>query len=325
MKAVVLRNDSGAFSRAIEDIDLPHASEGGSTLEVEYSSLNYKDALALTNKSPVVRAWPMVGGVDGAGEVAASGDSELQTGAPAVVTGWGLGETRWGCFAEQVRLERGWLTQLPASLSPRDAMAFGTAGLTAMLCVMAIEWHGVQPADGPVLVTGAAGGVGSVALMLLKKLNYEAVASTGRAEEVDYLKALGATYVIERRELSEPGKPLQKERWSAVIDSAGSITLANACASTRYGGIVAACGLAQGIDFPSSVAPFILRGITLAGIDSVMARPQLRAAAWARIGDLVDRDLLARIVREIDLADVFDAAGELLAGRIRGRLVVRTK
>jgi acrylyl-CoA reductase (NADPH) len=321
MKALVVRNESGDFSRGIEEIDLPDGS--GTVLGVAYSSLNYKDALAITNRSPIVRAWPMVAGIDGAGSIVESEDGGLQTGVPAVVTGWGLGEKRWGCFAEQARVEPDWPTPLPASLTPREAMAFGTAGLTAMLCVMAVERHGVRPADGPVLVTGAAGGVGGIALMLLKKLGYETTASTGRTAEADYLSALGATSVIDRAELSSPGKPLMKERWAAVVDSLGSVTLANACASTRYGGVVAACGLAQGMDLPSSVAPFILRSVTLAGIDSVMARPSLRAAAWARIAELIDRETLGRMIREIGMADLFDAAQELLAGRVRGRLVVR--
>ena len=322
MKAVVVRKEGGEFSRGIEDV--PLAAEGGPTvLEVAYSSLNYKDALALTNKSPVVRAWPMVVGIDGAGRLAESENSDLPPGTPAVVTGWGLGETRWGCYADQVRLEPDWATPLPADLSPRESMAFGTAGLTAMLSVMAIERHGVRPEDEPVLVTGASGGVGGGSIMLLKKLGYEAVASTGRTEEADYLTSLGAASVIDRAELSVLGKPLQKERWAAVIDSVGSATLANACASTRYGGIVTACGLAQGMDFPASVAPFILRGVTLAGIDSVMARPQLRAEAWGRIAALIDREVLDGMIREIDLPQVFDAAQDLLAGKVRGRLVVR--
>ncbi|MGN6768834.1 MAG: MDR family oxidoreductase [Rhizobiaceae bacterium] len=321
MRAVVVRNENGAFSSGIEDI--PPAEDAGTTIGVAYSSLNYKDALALTNRSPIVRAWPMVAGIDGAGSVIDSGGGTLRAGASAVVTGWGLGERKWGCFAERVSVEPDWPTPLPAGLTPRESMAFGTAGLTAMLCVMAIERHGVRPSDGPVLVTGAAGGVGGMALMLLNKLGYETAASTGRTVEADYLSDLGAATVIDRAELSSPGKPLMKERWSAVVDSLGSVTLANACASTRYGGVVAACGLAQGMDFPSSVAPFILRGVTLAGIDSVMARPSLRAAAWSRIAELIDREAIERMVREIEMAELFDAAQELLAGKVRGRLVVR--
>jgi acrylyl-CoA reductase (NADPH) len=323
MKAIVVRNENGTFSRRLENLSL--ADEGGRDviLGVEYSSLNYKDALALTNRSPIVRSWPMVVGIDGTGRVLESNKPGLAPGSSALVTGWGLGETKWGCFAEKVHLQSGWPTLLPSGLSPRGAMAFGTAGLTAMLCILAIEKHGVKPGDGPVLVTGAAGGVGGLAVRLLSKLRYEVTASTGRTDDADYLKSLGAAAVIHRKELSEPGKPLQKERWSATIDSVGSFTLANACASTRYGGVVAACGLAQGMDFPSSVAPFILRGVTLAGIDSVMASASLRTEAWARIADLVNYDQLTRVVREIDMAEVFDVAEELLAGRVRGRIVVR--
>lgn len=323
MKAVVVRKEQDRFTRSIESIELVQSGDPGTVIQVEYSSLNFKDALALTNRSPVVRAWPMVAGIDGAGRIVRTDEAELAPGTTVVATGWGMGETSWGCFAQQAHLRPGWSTPIPANLSARDSMAFGTAGLTAMLSIMAIERLGIKPADGPVLVTGAAGGVGGISLMLLKTLGFEAVASTGRIEEADYLVSLGAASVIDRKELSEAGKPLQKERWAAVIDSVGSFTLANACASTRYGGAVAACGLAQGMDFPGSVAPFILRGITLAGIDSVLANPQLRAAAWDRIAALVDRAVLERIVREIALEDVFDAADELLAGKVRGRLVVR--
>jgi acrylyl-CoA reductase (NADPH) len=323
LRAVVVRDQNGAFSRAIEQLDLGAVGGAGPILEVEFSSLNYKDALALTNRSPVVRAWPMVVGIDGAGRMAGSNLSTIKTGELALVTGWGLGETKWGCFADKVRVDPTWLTPLPGSLSPREAMAFGTAGLTAMLCIMALEKHGVEPEDGPVLVTGASGGVGGIAIMLLKALKYRVTAATGRVNEADYLKSLGATDVISREELSEPGRPLQRERWAAAVDTLGSVTLANACASTAYGGVVAACGLAQGMDFPSSVAPFILRGLTLAGIDSVLAPPQLRAAAWGRIADLVDKEALGRIVSEVDLEGLFDAAELLLAGRVRGRLVVR--
>lgn len=322
MKAVVLRNADGAFAREIEDF--PADYEANSTiLKVQYSSLNYKDALALTNRAPIVRTWPMIPGIDAAGSVASNPDANALLGAPVVVTGWGLGETRLGCFGERAQVEPKWLTPLAKDLSPWDAMAIGTAGLTAMLCVMAIERHGTLPADGPVLVTGASGGVGSMALMLLKRLGYQTIASTGRSIEADYLQQLGASDVIDRSELSRPGKPLQKERWAAAIDSVGSVTLANVCASTRYGGIVAACGLAQGMDFPATVAPFILRGVCLAGIDSVIASPSLRATAWARLDDLADRRVLREVAREISLEETFDAAEELLAGRIRGRLVVR--
>jgi len=322
MKAVILRNADGTFTKAVEDVPAPDGA-GGAVLNVRYSSLNYKDALALTNRAPIVRKWPMIPGIDAAGSVASNPDANVPPGALAVVTGWGLGETRLGGFGERAEVEPKWLTPLANGFSPWDAMAIGTAGLTAMLCVMAIERHGTLPADGPVLVTGASGGVGGMALMLLKRLGYQTIASTGRLTEADYLRRLGASDVVDRNELSRPGKPLQSERWAAAIDSVGSVTLANVCASTRYGGVVAACGLAQGMDLPATVAPFILRGVCLAGIDSVMAAPPLRAAAWARLDDLADRRLLREVAREISLAETFDAAEELLAGRVRGRLVVR--
>lgn len=318
MRAVILRKAEGSFSTAIEEVRPASRNGEECVLEVAYSSLNYKDALALTNKSPVVRSWPMVPGIDGAGRIRNGATEAL-----SVVTGWGLGETSWGCLAEEVSLDPDWPIALPAGISDRDAMAVGTAGLTAMLAVMAIERLGAEPSGGPVLVTGASGGVGGISLILLKKLGYHAVASTGRTREADYLRSLGAAEIIDRRELSGPGKPLQKERWAAAIDSVGSATLANVAASMRYGGVIAACGLAQGMDFPTTVAPFILRGVTLAGIDSVMASRDLRERAWSRIAEIVDRDSLSRMTREITLPEVFDAAEELLGGRIRGRLVVR--
>jgi acrylyl-CoA reductase (NADPH) len=322
MKAVVLRNADGVFSKAVEDFPADNKASNA-ILAVQYSSLNYKDALALTNRSPIVRAWPMIPGIDAAGTVKSNREASILPGDLAVVTGWGLGETRLGGFGEEVQIEPRCLTQLSKDLSPWDAAAIGTAGLTAMLCVMAIERHGTSPADGPVLVTGASGGVGGIALILLKRLGYQTIASTGRLTEADYLKQLGADSVFDRREISGPGKPLQKERWTAAIDSVGSVTLANVCASTRYGGIVTACGLAQGMDFPATVAPFILRGICLAGIDSVMAPAPLRAAAWSRLADLADRAMIRKVAREISLEETFDAAEDLLAGRVRGRLVVR--
>lgn len=320
MKALVLRREESGFIRSIEEISDSNLEKNATLITLEYSSLNYKDALAITNRSPVVRAWPMVAGIDGAGRISSEGSQA--TGVPVVVTGWGLGETRWGCLAEKVAVERDWPVALPAGLSLRDSMAVGTAGLTAMLCIMALERCGIRPEDGPVLVTGASGGVGGMALVFLKSLGFQTVASTGRLAETDYLASLGATEVIDRKELSEPGKPLQKERWAAVIDSVGSHTLANACAQTRYGGVVAACGLAQGMDFPATVAPFILRGVTLAGVDSVMAPPELRQRAWDRISTCLDRQAVATMTREITLEEVIDAAEELLAGNVRGRLIV---
>lgn len=325
MRAIILRKDGKTVSCGLEDVDLPPADASGVVCSLAYSSLNYKDALALTNKGPVVRQWPMVPGIDGAGSITQSDIPELPVGANIVVTGWGLGETRWGCFAESAWLPKEFPTTLPAGLSTRDVMAVGTAGFTAMLSILAIERHGVRPEDGPVLVTGASGGVGGMALMLLKNLGYETVASTGRPEEAAYLEDLGASRIIDRRQLSEPGKPLQTEDWAAVIDSVGSVTLANACASTRYGGIVTACGLAQGMDLPATVAPFILRGITLAGVDSVMAPQVVRRAAWDRIAQVLDRADLDRMTREIALSDAVAAAEELLAGRVRGRLIVNVR
>ncbi|MEZ5784424.1 MAG: MDR family oxidoreductase [Rhizobiaceae bacterium] len=322
MRAVVLRKMEEVFSRDVEEITLPPTDSSGVVCALAYSSLNYKDALAITNRGPVVRRWPMVPGIDGAGVVERSSVPQFSEGTEVAVTGWGLGETRWGCLAGSVFLPREFPAALPVGLSLREAMAVGTAGLTAMLCILRIEGHGVCPQDGPVLVTGASGGVGGMALMFLKSLGYTAVASTGRVEEADYLESIGASLVIDRAQLAKPGKPLAKEEWAAVIDSVGSVTLANACAATKYGGIVAACGLAQGMDLPATVAPFILRGVTLAGIDSVMAPQDLRRAAWDRIAQVLDRAALARITREIALSDIIEAAEELLAGRVRGRLVV---
>jgi acrylyl-CoA reductase (NADPH) len=322
MRAIVLRKEEGGFSRGLDEIGLPSGEPSGVVCSLAYSSLNYKDALAIANRGPVVRRWPMVPGIDGAGIVEQSTAPEFPEGAEVIVTGWGLGETRWGCLAGSVCLPKEFPTALPPGLSLREVMAVGTAGFTAMLCVLKIEGHGVRPQDGPILVTGASGGVGGMALMFLKSLGYTAVASTGRLEEADYLESIGAARVMDRAQLAEPGKPLAKEEWAAVIDSVGSVTLANACAATKYGGIVAACGLAQGMDLPATVAPFILRGVTLAGIDSVMAPQALRVTAWARIANILDRTALARMTREIALSDAIAAADELLAGKVRGRLIV---
>ena len=319
------KSDSGfqAGIRELTDADLAtHASEGNVTVRIAWSTVNYKDGLALTNRSPVVRKWPMVPGIDGAGVVEASDDPRFSPGDAVVLNGWGVGETHWGCLSGKARLKGDWLIALPAGLDTHSAMAIGTAGYTAMLAALAIEQGGVKPGDGEVLVTGAAGGVGSVAIAILAGWGHRVVASTGRLDEADYLKGLGAAEVIDRTSLSAPGKPLQKERWSGVIDAVGSHTLANACAQTRSRGVVAACGLAQGMDFPSTVAPFILRGVTLAGIDSVMCPRGLREAAWKRLASDLERSRLAAITRNIGLADAIDAAPEVLAGRVRGRLVV---
>lgn len=290
------------------------------TLAIDYSTLNYKDALALTNKSPIVRSWPMVPGIDASGTVAHSGSPEWMAGDAVVLNGWGAGENVWGGLAQRGRFKADWLVRIPAPLTAADAMAIGTAGYTAMLAAMALDDNGVD--GGEVLVTGASGGVGSFAIAILARRGLRVVASTGKPEEADYLKSLGAAEVIDRAELSSPGKPLQKERWAGVVDAVGSHTLANACAQTRRAGTVAACGLAQGMDFPATVAPFILRGVSVIGIDSVMCPRHRREQAWQSLAEEVDRSKLDAITREIALAESFDAARDLLAGKVRGRLVV---
>jgi acrylyl-CoA reductase (NADPH) len=325
-RALVLHKDETGFRAGLERLDderLSPLADGDVRLAVEYSTLNYKDGLALTNKGPVVRAWPMVPGIDGAGVVLESRNPRWQAGDRVVHNGWGVGETRWGCLAERALLPGDGLVRLPAAFSTKQAMAIGTAGYTAMLCVLALERHGLKPGDGEVLVTGATGGVGSVAIALLACLGHRVVAATGKAAETDYLRTLGAAEVIDRAGLSGPGKPLQKERWAAAVDAVGSHTLVNALAQTRYGGIVAACGLAQGMDLLGSVAPFILRGVTLAGIDSVMAPLARREEAWQRLARDLDPGVLERITEEIALDDALARAHELIGGRVRGRLVVR--
>lgn len=325
-KALVLHKDDGGFRAGLETLDdsrLPAVADGEIRLAVEYSTLNYKDALALTNKGPVVRSWPMVPGIDGAGTVIESRHPSWKAGDRVIHNGWGVGENRWGCLAERAVLPGAGLVRLPEAFSARQAMAIGTAGYTAMLCVLALERHGVVAADGEVLVTGATGGVGSVAVALLGRLGYRVIAATGKAGEADYLRALGAADIIDRSGLSAPGKPLQKERWTAVVDAVGSHTLVNALAQTRYGGVVAACGLAQGTDLPGTVMPFILRGVTLAGVDSVMAPFELRETAWQRLARDLDVTLLERITEEITLGDALTRAQDLIAARVRGRLAVR--
>ena len=323
-KALLLEKDDAGFRAATTQLDpalLPAA--GDVLVQPEFSTLNYKDGLAICNKSPVVRAWPMVAGIDGAGTVLESNHPAWKAGDRFVHNGWGVGETHWGCLAERARLKGDWLVPLPAAFSPRQAMAIGTAGYTAMLCVMALERHGVQPGAGDVLVTGATGGVGSVAVALLARLGHTVVAATGKAAEADYLKALGAVSVIDRAELSAAGKPLQKERWAAVIDAVGSHTLANALAQTRYGGAVAACGLAQGLDLPATVMPFILRNVALLGVDSVMAPLPARQQAWARLARDLDPQLLERMTTAVMLDDAPSAAARLMSGQVRGRIVVK--
>jgi len=321
-KALVISKSGDAQQCAVRDADATELPEGDVTLKVDYSTVNYKDGLAITGKAPVVRKFPMVPGIDGAGTVTASSHAQFKTGDQIILNGWGVGESHWGCLAQRARLKGDWLIKRPAQFTARQAMAIGTAGYTAMLCVLALEQHGVKPGDGEVLVTGAAGGVGSVAIALLAKLGYRVVASTGRSAEADYLKSLGAAEIIDRATLAAPGKPLAKERWAGAVDTVGSHTLANICAGMRYRGAVAACGLAGGMDFPSSVAPFILRGVTLAGVDSVMAPRALRVEAWNRLARDLDPARLDAITREIALAEAIPAAAEILAGKIRGRLVV---
>jgi acrylyl-CoA reductase (NADPH) len=296
--------------------------EGDVTVRVTHSTVNYKDGLAITGRAPVVRRWPMIPGIDFAGRVETSEHPEFKPGDLVVLNGWGTGETHLGAYAQKSRVKGDWLVPLPAGLNPDEAMAIGTAGYTAMLCVLALEKHGLKPADGPVVVTGAAGGVGSVAVALLAKAGWHVIASTGRAEEADYLKGLGAAEIIDRAELSAPGRPLGKERWIAGIDAVGSHTLANLLSMTRYGGAVAACGLAQGMDLPASVAPFILRGVSLLGIDSVMCPKPRRLEAWARLAADLDRDRLALMTTRIPLTDVIETARAIVDGKVRGRVVV---
>lgn len=296
--------------------------EGDVTVDVTHTTINFKDALALTGSSPVVRRWPMIPGIDFAGTVRASTHDGISEGDPVILNGWGVGETHLGGYATRARVPGGWLVPLPEGFTAAQAMAIGTAGYTAMLCVLALERHGVAPGDGPVLVTGASGGVGSVAVALLAGLGHEVVASTGKLDEADYLRGLGAADVLDRAELSGPGRPLGKERWTAAVDSVGSHTLANVLAGTRYGGTVAACGLAQGMDLPGSVAPFILRGVTLAGVDSVMAPLPARREAWDRLAADLDRAKLDAITETRPLADAPALAPDLLAGKVRGRVVL---
>lgn len=321
-KALLLQKNE-TFQASLASIESSALPEGDVTLAVSYSTLNYKDGLAICNKSPVVRQWPMVAGIDGAGTVIESSHPAWKPGDQVVLNGWGVGETHWGCLAQKARLKGQWLVRLPAAFSPRQAMAIGTAGYTAMLCVMALERHGLQPGQGEVLVTGASGGVGSVAVALLSSLGHRVVASTGKAGEHDYLRRLGASDVIDRQTLSEPGKPFQKERWAGVVDTVGSHTLANALAQTRYGGAVAACGLAQGMDLPTTVMPFILRNVALLGVDSVMAPLGLREQAWARLARDLKVDLLEALTEEISLDQAIAKAADLMAGRVRGRIVVK--
>ena len=322
-KALLLtKTEEAGLAANLSELDESQLPAGDVLVQVAHSTLNYKDALAITGKAPVVRSYPMVPGIDFAGTVLESSDVRYKKGDAVLLNGWGVGETHWGGLAQKARVKADWLVPLPAGLSTEQAMAIGTAGYTAMLCVMRLQAHGVTPEQGPVLVTGANGGVGSIAIALLSRLGFTVHASTGRLNEVEHLKALGASELVDRSTLNAPGKPLQKERWAAAVDSVGSHTLANVCASVRYGGVVAACGLAQGMDFPATVAPFILRGVTLAGVDSVMAPYARRVGAWHRLAIELPADVLVGNTTTIGLADVVEAATRLLQGQVRGRVVV---
>jgi acrylyl-CoA reductase (NADPH) len=322
-KAIVIDKGEAGQTVRLADFDEKDLMEGDVTVRVEWSTVNYKDGLAITGKGPVVRRFPMIAGVDFAGTVESSSNPSWKAGDRVILNGWGLGETHLGAYAQKARVKGDWLVRLPPSMSARDAMAIGTAGYTAMLAVMALERSGLTPSHSPVVVTGAAGGVGSVAVALLAKLGYAVTASTGRPDEAPYLKGLGATEVIERKELAGPPRPLTKERWAGGIDSVGSTTLANVLSMTRYGGTVAACGLAGGMDLPATVAPFILRAVSLIGIDSVMCPLGLRQQAWRRLETDLDRAKIEAMTSEIGLPDVIGAAARIVEGRVRGRIVVR--
>lgn len=321
-KGIVINKDEGGYRAALQEISEADLPEGDVSVAVQYSTLNYKDGLAITGKGPVVRKFPMVPGIDLVGRVSESSHAEYQPGDLVVLNGWGVGEGHWGGLAQQARLKGDWLVPLPAAFTPKQAMAIGTAGYTAMLCVMALERHGVTPAQGEIVVTGAAGGVGSVAVALLAKLGYTVVAVSGRPAEAAYLKSLGAVEIIDRAALAAPGKPLARERWAGAVDVVGNHVLANVCAQTRYGGVVAACGLAGGADLPTTVMPFILRGVTLAGVDSVMCPRPRRLEAWQRLARDLDIAKLEAIASEISLGEAIPVAAQLLAGNLRGRVIV---
>ncbi|MGL9622965.1 MDR family oxidoreductase [Bradyrhizobium sp. U531] len=321
-KAVLIEKDDEGYRAGVSELSEDRLPEGNVIVDVEYSTLNYKDGLAITGKGPIVRSFPLVPGIDFAGLVSSSSDPAFSPGDRVVLNGWGVGEQHWGGLAQRARVKADWLIKLPASMPSRRAMIIGTAGYTAMLSVMALEKYGIRPGAGDVLVTGASGGVGSIAIMLLHKLGFRVVASTGRPDEAPYLKSLGAAEIIDRSQLSQSGKPLQKERWIAAIDSVGSHTLANVCAGIKADGAVAACGMAQGLDLPASVAPFILRGVALLGINSVTRPKAERAQAWDRLATLLTEADLERTAVEIGLNDVVSLAGRLMSGQVRGRVVV---
>ena len=322
-KAIRIDKADKGTTAALTQFDEAELMDGDVTVRVEWSALNYKDGLAVAGKAPVVRRFPMIAGIDLAGTVEQSSHPQWKAGDKVICTGWGMGEIHLGGYAEKARVKGDWPVRLPEGMSTREAMAIGTAGFTAMLSVLALEKHGLTPNHGPVVVTGAAGGVGSVATAVLSKLGFHVIASTGRLSEADYLKGLGAAEVINRNELSGPAKPLAKERWAGGVDSVGSTTLANVLSMTKYAGAIAACGLAAGMDLPTSVAPFILRGVCLLGIDSVMCPIELRKSAWIRLARDLDRARLTEITHEIGLGQVIDAGAEILAGQVRGRIVVK--
>jgi acrylyl-CoA reductase (NADPH) len=321
--AIVIEKSDGGQKVGFADFDEANLMEGDVTVRVEWSTVNYKDGLAVTGKAPVVRRFPMIAGIDLAGTVESSSHPQWRPGDKVIVNGWGLGETHLGGYAEKARVKGDWLVRLPTRIGAREAMAIGTAGYTAMLALLALERHGVTPQQGPVIVTGAAGGVGSIAVALLARRGFTVIASTGRPSEADYLKSLGAAEIIERRELAGAAKPLGRERWACGIDSVGSTTLANVLSMTRYGGAVAACGLAGGMDLPASVAPFILRSVSLLGIDSVMCPMDRRREAWERLATDLDTGKLAAMTSEVELAGVVDAGRRILEGGVRGRIVVK--
>ena len=325
MRAILITKDDSGYKAQLETVDESQLPEGDVRIAVDYSTMNYKDSLAISGASPVVRNFPMVPGIDLAGTVTQSSSADFSVGDNVLLNGWGVGEVHWGGLAEQASLKADWLIKRPEAFSAKQTMAIGTAGYTAMLCVMALEKNGVTPDQGPVIVTGAGGGVGSVAIALLSKLGYTVVASTGRASEADYLKSLGAADIMDRAELAEKGRPLGKERWAGGIDAVGSHTLANICATTKYGGTVAACGLAQGFDLPATVMPFILRGVTLAGVDSVYRSKAERIEAWDRLAKDLDLKHIDAMMTEISLADTLTTAADQLAGKTRGRIVVNVK
>ena len=322
-KAILVSRDDNK-KQSVDIVQLTEADlmDGDVTVDVEATTVNYKDGLAITGKSPVIRHWPMVPGIDLVGTVSKSDSPAFAKGDRVLLNGFGVGETHWGAYAEKARLSASWLIPMPKGLTPVQAMGVGTAGYTAMLCVMALEKAGIEPSTGPVVVTGANGGVGSVAIAILSKLGFHVIASTGRPEEADFLKMLGASEIIDRKELSEPGRPLGKERWAAGVDAVGSQTLANVLSQTSYGGAVAACGLAQGFDLPTTVMPFILRGVSLLGIDSVMQPREKRIAAWQRIASDLDMEKLEAITTVIGFDDIIGTAKDIVDGKVRGRVSV---